>query len=107
MTNKILNFLGLAQRSGKLISGEDTCLFSIKKNAVKLIIVSEDSSIHTKKKFQSIAQQKNIPFFIYGNKKSLSQAVGKNNRAVYAIKDQVFAKKIFCLIKQYHDSLNN
>ncbi len=107
MKNDISNWLGLAQRSGILITGEDTCLFYIKKNAVKLIIIPEDASSQTQKKFQNIARQKNIPFVIYGHRDILSQAIGKANRTVYAIRDQVFATKILYLIEKHRGSLNN
>ncbi|TCO79901.1 L7Ae/L30e/S12e/Gadd45 family ribosomal protein [Marinisporobacter balticus] len=104
MENKIFSFLGLAQRSGNLVTGEDTCIFNIKKNAVKLVIVANDASNNTKKKFQDVTGHKNVKFIIYGEKKQLSHAVGKINRTVYGIKDEAFANKLFSLIK---DCLNN
>lgn len=107
MKSDISSWLGLAQRSGNLITGEDTCQFYIKKNAVKLIIIPEDASSQTQKKFQDIARHRNIPFVIYGRRDILSQAIGKSNRTVYAIKDQAFAKKILSLIEEHRGSLNN
>jgi len=34
MNNKTANFLGLAMRAGKIISGEGTCKNSLKKNYI-------------------------------------------------------------------------
>ncbi|QEK12232.1 50S ribosomal protein L7ae [Crassaminicella thermophila] len=100
MNDKVFSFLGLAQRSGNLVTGEDTCTAYIKKNAINLVIVAEDASNNTKKKFKDMTMYRNINFVIYGNKNELSHAIGKTNRAVYGIKDKEFAKKIFSLIKE-------
>lgn len=107
MENKILSFLGLAQRSGNLVTGEDTCKIYIKKNGLKLVIVTEDASDNTKKKFRDMTEYRKIKFLIYGNKDCLSHAIGKTNRTVYGIKDDVFASKLFSLISEVHESSNN
>lgn len=107
MENKIFSFLGLAQRSGNLVTGEDTCRYYIKKNQIKLVIVVQDASEHTKKKFSDMANYRNIRFVIYGDRESLSHAVGKVNRTVYGIKDERLANKIFFLINEYNDVPNN
>ena len=41
---KIYSFLGLAQRAGKLVSGDDSTMLDIKKNKVNLVIVADDAS---------------------------------------------------------------
>ncbi|QZY56794.1 L7Ae/L30e/S12e/Gadd45 family ribosomal protein [Crassaminicella profunda] len=107
MENKVLSFLGLAQRSGNLVTGEDTCAAYVKKNAVKLVLIANDASDNTKKKFQDMADFRNIKCVIYGDRQKLSQAVGKPNRAVYGIKDTGLAKKISSLIEEVKDGSNN
>jgi ribosomal protein L7Ae-like RNA K-turn-binding protein len=107
MENKILSFLGLAQRSGNLVTGEDTCKIHMKKNGLKLVIVTEDASDNTKKKFRDMTEYRKIKFLIYGDKELLSHAIGKVNRTVYGIKDDVFASKLFLLITEVQGGLNN
>lgn len=107
MENKIFSFLGLAQRSGNLVTGEDTCESYIKKNNLKLVIIAKNASDNTKKKFKDMSSHRGIRFVIYGDRDELSQAVGKYNRTVYGIKDEGFANKLFLLIKEYDDWLNN
>ncbi|MCT4618659.1 MAG: ribosomal L7Ae/L30e/S12e/Gadd45 family protein [Marinisporobacter sp.] len=107
MKNKIFSFLGLAQRSGNLVTGEDTCAIYVKKNAVKLILIANDASDNTKKKFSDMAEFRNVKFVIYGDRQSLSQAVGRPNRTVYGIKDIGLAKKIFSLIQEAKNGSNN
>lgn len=105
MENKILSFLGLAQRSGNLVTGEDTCTSYIKKNAAKLVIVANDASDNTKKKFRDMTTNRNTRFVVFGKRDDLSHAVGKMNRTVYIIKDEAFANKLFSLIKDCSNNL--
>ncbi|KXG75794.1 L7Ae/L30e/S12e/Gadd45 family ribosomal protein [Thermotalea metallivorans] len=100
MDKKILSFLGLAQRSGNLVTGEDTCQHYIKKGNIYLVVIAEDASENTKKKFQDMCKYRNIRCVIYGKREDLSHAVGKLNRAVYGMKDAAFAKKIYDLIRE-------
>lgn len=99
MKDKILSLLGFAQKSGNLYSGENTCELYVKKNKVKLLIVSEDASQNTKDKFINLCNSRNIPCIIYSNKNELSNAIGKYNRAIFGIKDGDFSQKIMDLYK--------
>jgi ribosomal protein L7Ae-like RNA K-turn-binding protein len=107
MDKKILSFLGLAQRSGNLITGEDTCEYHIKKGHIRLVIIPLDASENTKKKFKDMCEFRRIQYVIFGKRDELSSAVGKSNRAVYAIKDAVFASKIHSLIMESMKDLNS
>ncbi len=102
MRNKILTLLGFAQKSGNLLSGENTCELFIKKNKIKLIIISKEASDNSKNKFIGICDVKNIPVIVFGSKLELSKAIGKDNRAIIGIKDQSFANRILSL---YRDEL--
>lgn len=48
MEDKILNFLGLAARAGKVVSGEFSVEKLIKANKAKLVLVALDASDPTK-----------------------------------------------------------
>ncbi len=94
MDNKFLTLLGLAQKSNNLVSGENTCEIYIKKNVLTLIILATDVSENTLKKFTQLCTINNTPYIIYGERNDLSAAIGKNNRAIYGIKDNNFSKKL-------------
>ena len=49
--NKVLAYLGLATRAGKSVSGEFSVEKSVRQHRAKLVIVSEDASENSKKKF--------------------------------------------------------
>lgn len=91
---KIYSFLGLAQRAGKLVSGDDSTMLDIKKNRVKLVIVADDASNNTKKLFKDKTSFRNINCVTYSTKLQLGLAIGKAPRAVVGIKDTSFANKV-------------
>ena len=59
-----------------------------------LVIVAEDSSDNTKKKFQDMCEFYKVPIYFYGDKYTLGHAMGKEFRASLAILDEGFAKGI-------------
>ena len=94
MRSKYISYLGLATRSRKLVSGENTCEAYLKKNQVKLLIIAEDCAENTKNKFSRIAESNDIKYFINGSKEEISNAIGQYNRSVIAILDLNWANVI-------------
>ncbi|KPI53489.1 50S ribosomal protein L7ae [Clostridioides difficile] len=96
---KILSFLGLATRAGKIVSGDDSTLLDLKKGKVKLVLIAEDASNNTKKLFKDKSTFRNIPYLFFSTKEEIGVAIGKSPRAVIGIKDENFSKKIIELIE--------
>ncbi len=94
INSKILGLIGLGMKAGKVAFGADSVEESILKKKVKLVIIAEDSSERTKKKFIDICDNYNIPVIIDGNIQELSKTIGKNNKAILGIKDINFAETI-------------
>lgn len=92
--NKILGLLGLAARARNICFGADSVEEELKNKKVKLVIIAEDSSDRTKKKFVSICEKEQIPICIYENIENISKAIGKSNKAIIGIKDLNIAKEI-------------
>lgn len=46
---KILQFLGLATRARKLVTGEELVISEVRRGNAKLVIVAEDASENTRK----------------------------------------------------------
>lgn len=101
MRRKIHSYIGLAKRSGKLVTGYHTCIHMIKSKKMKLVIVAEDVSQNTKDKFRNLAVRNGIPFFIWGNACDLSMMAGENNRGVFGITDENFAEVIALEIQNH------
>lgn len=94
MLNKdILSLLGLASRARKITCGE-ILLKDIRSSQVSLVIIANDASENTKKKYKDKCQFYHIDCIIDGNIDEISQAIGKENRVAVGIKDKGFANKI-------------
>ena len=52
--NKVLSLIGLATKAGKTVSGEFSTEKSVKTGKGLLVIVAEDASENTKKKFRNM-----------------------------------------------------
>ena len=94
MKDKLFSYLGFARKSGNLVSGSNTCIFSMKKGKVRLLLITEDASENTKKKMTSEANAGNVPVRIFGDSGDISRAVGESGRTVFGITDGNFAKVI-------------
>lgn len=98
---KIKNLLTLAAKSGNLVSGEDMCINHLKKDAIYLMIIAEDASVNTKKKFEDKASFRNTPIQYWCNKDRLGSIIGKGPRTIVGIIDKGFAKSLI----KYFDQL--
>ena len=92
--NKVLSMLGLATKAGKISSGEFSTEKEIKTGYAALVIVAEDASDNTKKKFKNMCEFYEVPIYFYGDKDTLGHAMGKEFRASLAVTDPGFAKGI-------------
>ncbi|MBO6138032.1 MAG: ribosomal L7Ae/L30e/S12e/Gadd45 family protein [Lachnospiraceae bacterium] len=92
--DRTLSLLGLAVKAGKVVSGEFSTENSIKRHKAKVVIVAEDASDNTKKKFRDKCKFYKVPIFIYGTKNTLGHAMGKQDRSCAAVEDRGFAIKL-------------
>ena len=92
--DKIYSLLGLCQKAGKIVSGEVATELAIKNKTAKLLLIAEDASENTKKKFQNSANYYHIPIFVLDSKERLGMALGKESRAILAVTEEGFAKSI-------------
>lgn len=100
MDKKIYGLIGICQKAGKLASGELACELAIKNNEAYLVILADDASKNTNKRFNDKCNYRKVPQVVYGTKESLGSAIGKATRASIAITDKKLAEKIAELIKQ-------
>lgn len=96
--NRVLGLIGLSAKAGKIECGADAVEECIKRGKAKLVIVSEDAADRTKENFEFLSKQQSIKFAIFANKDELSKTIGKNNKAVLAIKDKNLSNEIYKII---------
>ncbi len=95
---RLKSMLGLAYKGRNLAAGTEMCKKAVFDGRAKLVLLSTDCSDNTKKLFNDKCAHRGIPVAIYGNREFLGSAVGKSERAVLAVLDEGFFKKIVKLI---------
>lgn len=86
--------LGLAAKAGKVKSGEYMTESAVKSGEAALVIVAEDASENTRKKFRNMCEYYKVPIRIHGIKDELGHYIGKEFRASLAITDEGLAQAI-------------
>ena len=92
--NKVLSLLGLATKAGKVASGEFSTEKSVKTGKGFLVLVADDASQNTKKKFQNMCDFYEVPIYFIADKEELGRFCGKEFRASLAVQDENFAKAL-------------
>lgn len=92
--DKVLSMISLATKAGKTTSGEFSVEKAVKDGKARLVIVSEEASDNTKKKFTNMCDYYKVPIYIYGKKEELGHFMGKEFRASVAILDEGFKKAL-------------
>jgi ribosomal protein L7Ae-like RNA K-turn-binding protein len=89
---KIESYLGLARRAGKIVSGYQTCLHTISRGSIRLIIAASDISEKTRDRFEGLCSRYGADFEVYGTVDELSEMTGFTGRGIYGITDRNFAE---------------
>lgn len=92
--DRALQLLSLAQRAGKVASGEFKTEESVKASQAYLVILASDASDNTKKKFTNMCAFYEVPIIFYSNKEEIGHFIGKEFRASVAVTDEGLARKI-------------
>lgn len=97
---KAIALIGLAQKAGKIVSGQFAVERAIKSGKVKLLIIAADSSDATKKGYQDQAVFYGVPYHNILSKEQLGQGIGKPQRAALGVLDDGFSQAIIKVINQ-------
>lgn len=92
--DKFLSLLGLAQKAGKLVSGELAVEKAVRAGKAKVVIIAQDSSEGTKKNYRDLTAYYKVVLYEGLSKQQLGLAIGKAGRAAIAITDTGFCKSI-------------
>ena len=91
---KLLSYMGFAARARKLASGYNTCVFTMEKGKVRLLIIAEDLAENSKKKMISAAGKYNVKYRIFGDSEEMSRMTGTAGKGIFGITDENFANVI-------------
>ena len=94
INNKTMSLVGLATKAGKTASGEFSTEKAVKTGKAYLVLVAEDASENTKKKFRNMCTFYEVPLYFLSDKEGLGRAMGQEFRASLAGRDESFAKAL-------------
>ena len=77
----------MAQRSGKLSSGDFMVERTIKRRRIPLLLLASDVADNNRKKYLQLCENFNIPVREVLTKTELGQGIGKEKRVVVAVQD--------------------
>lgn len=86
--------LGIAAKSGNVVSGEFSTEKAVKTGRAYMVIVSEEASDNTKKMFRNMTDFYEVPLHEFGSKEELGRCIGKEYRASLAITDENLANAV-------------
>ena len=86
--------LSLAMKAGKLAVGEGRAQDAARSGAARLIILSEDASANTVKKFCNMGAFHGAKVVRAGDRHALGAAIGKSFAVVIAVTDSGFAENL-------------
>ncbi|MDB5052044.1 MAG: ribosomal protein L7ae [Bacilli bacterium] len=98
--SKMLSYLGLAMRAGKLVTGDEGVMGAIRSREAKLVILAVDASSNAQKKYKDKCASFNIKLIECFSRDELGSSIGKAERVVIAVNDSGFAQMILkCQVK--------
>ena len=92
--DKVLSMLGIAAKAGGVVSGGYQTEHAVKAGGAYLVIVAEDASENTKKKFRNMCEFYKIKMVCYSDGENLGSAIGKEYRICLALTDEGLAKAV-------------
>ncbi len=86
--------MGFAAKARKILSGYNTCIFTMEKGRAKLLLLAEDLAEGTKEKMVSKARKFNVACRVYGDSDEMSHIIGESGKGIFCITDDNFKKVI-------------
>lgn len=90
----VYQFLGLAQKAGRILSGSDQIREGLKHKKGTLLLIAEDASERTSGEYRALAEQYRIDWRIFGEKEKLGRALGKGVRTAVLLTDSGFGNAV-------------
>ncbi len=92
--NRVLSMLSIAAKAGRIASGGFLTEKAIQEGNAYLVLIAEDASQNTQKKFMDKCRYYHIPYHVIFDSSLLGKQIGKQERTVLAVTDQGLARQI-------------
>ena len=97
--DKALNLISLAQKAGKIKTGEYLTTKAVKEGFACLVIIAEDTSEKSTARIKNLCEMFDTKHCVYGNKESLGHFTGNRDKSVICITDDGFSKAFLKLLE--------
>lgn len=91
---KLLGFLGLAGRAGKLVSGQSRCLDGVRSGKLHLVVLDSGAAANTRKAVRDACRFHDVPLIELHAADRLGPSIGKPDVRVVGVKDERFAQQL-------------
>ncbi len=88
------SLLGIAQRAGKVVSGDASLLQSLRRGEGVLLIVATDCGKNNRERYIHLAEREGMRKCSFSTKTRLGAALGKAQRAAVLVTDRGLAEAI-------------
>lgn len=99
INSRFWGMLSLSMKAGALSVGESRATERIRAGEASLIILSEDASGNTVKKFSDMGAYRDIPLIRVSDRYRLGSAIGRKFAVVIAVHNEGFSKNLLGLFK--------
>ena len=96
--NRVIGFLGLCMRAGRIISGQEACVDLIRREEAALVLLDGSASENTRKRILDACHSHSVPAWELGNG-ALGRAIGKRGRMVIALKPDGMAQNLLSMLE--------
>lgn len=97
--NRIYSFIGLARKAGCVAAGDCAAEYAVKRGRASCVILAQDASPNTQKKFRDFCLARKVRLLNFGTKENLGRILGKEAYSVIAITDRRFSDRLEEMIK--------
>lgn len=103
LEERIASYLALANKAGKLVSGSDMVMESIKRNKAGVVFIAADISPEIGAKVEGLAKRYALPCAAVFAKERIGALVGKGPRSAAAIERSGFVDAVINEIGKYRN----
>ncbi len=94
---RLLGMISISKKAGALVTGESRTEEAVRGDKAHLIILTEDASDNTKKKFSDMSAYRNVPLIYLPDRVAFGRIIGKKFAVSGAILDKGLAESILKL----------
>ena len=96
--NRVISFLGLCMRAGRVISGQEACVDLVRTGEAALVLMDASASDNTRKRLTDACRSHDVALYEV-SADALGHAIGKKGRMVIALRNDGMAQKLQTMLE--------